>query len=92
MSAPRCALAALALVFVVLRAGWTYRENLLLLAITRREAVTDALTGLGNRRLMTTDLDHVMAEVKQVAAHEILIMFDLNGFKLYNDHFRSSRR
>ncbi len=79
-------LAALALVFVILRAGWTYRENLLLLAITRREAVTDALTGLGNRRLMTTDLDHVMAEVNG-SRPAILIMFDLNGFKLYNDHF-----
>ncbi len=79
-------LAGLAIGFVIFRAGWTFRENLRLLARSRREAITDALTGLGNRRLMTDDLEHALADGAK-SRPAILVLFDLNGFKLYNDRF-----
>lgn len=57
-----------------------------LLGVTRIEARTDALTGLGNRRALTSDL---AAAIKQpFGAGELLLsVFDLDGFKLYNDTF-----
>ena len=44
------ALACAALIAVIVRMVATFRENLAILAAARHEAVTDALTGLGNRR------------------------------------------
>jgi two-component system cell cycle response regulator len=79
-------LAGAALLLVIVRAAWTFRENLRLLAEVRKDAVTDALTGLGNRRRLITDLSR---EVAAATADQplVLVMFDLNGFKLYNDSF-----
>jgi diguanylate cyclase (GGDEF)-like protein len=60
------------------------------LRTARRElethATTDVLTGLGNRRKLLADLDH---KVKTATAEApiVLTMFDLNGFKNYNDSF-----
>jgi len=60
------------------------------LRTARREleshATTDVLTGLGNRRKLHADLDR---HVKTATADEpiVLTMFDLNGFKNYNDSF-----
>ena len=50
------------------------------------QATTDVLTGLGNRRKLLTDLDR---HIKAATADEpiVLTMFDLNGFKNYNDLF-----
>jgi two-component system, cell cycle response regulator len=52
----------------------------------RHQAQHDALTGLPNRRALVHDLD---AALNQAAAgHEtILALFDLDGFKEYNDTF-----
>jgi diguanylate cyclase (GGDEF)-like protein len=52
----------------------------------REEAMTDALTGLGNRRRLTTDLE---AAFKGNASGDpsLLLLFDLDGFKAYNDTF-----
>jgi two-component system cell cycle response regulator len=47
------------------------------------QARTDALTGLGNRRKLQSDLER---RVKTDNA-AVLAMFDLNGFKNYNDTF-----
>jgi diguanylate cyclase (GGDEF)-like protein len=61
-------------------------ENQRLLAWSRGEAMTDALTGLGNRRALVQRLDEAVAEANpdnQVA----LALFDLDGFKQYNDTF-----
>jgi diguanylate cyclase (GGDEF)-like protein len=44
---------------------------------------TDALTGLPNRRKLVADLDAAFAEQRQT----LLMLFDLNGFKNYNDTF-----
>jgi diguanylate cyclase (GGDEF)-like protein len=46
-------------------------------------AVTDVLTGLANRRQLITDLN----EVIEGGAGGSLTLFDLNGFKAYNDTF-----
>ncbi len=59
--------------------------NGLLLATSREEARTDALTGLPNRRALTDDLSGVLDRVD--APRRVLILFDLDGFKQYNDTF-----
>ena len=50
-------LAAAALVFVMIRLTLTFRQNVGMLRTSRDEALTDALTGLGNRRALTRALD-----------------------------------
>jgi diguanylate cyclase (GGDEF)-like protein len=62
------------------------REKEALLGISRDEARTDALTNLGNRRALTLDLASAIAEPP--GSSELLLgMFDLDGFKQYNDTF-----
>jgi len=57
-----------------------------LLGVSRGEARTDALTDLANRRALAADLAGAIAEPP--GAHELLlVMFDLDGFKQYNDSF-----
>jgi diguanylate cyclase (GGDEF)-like protein len=61
-------------------------ENERLLAASREEALTDALTRLGNRRALMRDLEawsHDAAGGEQL----MLTLFDLDGFKQYNDLF-----
>jgi diguanylate cyclase (GGDEF)-like protein len=48
-----------------------------------RLGLTDPLTGLGNRRRLMADLDRVIGLGDSVA----LAIFDLDGFKEYNDRF-----
>jgi GGDEF domain-containing protein len=55
-------------------------ENHEPLLASRHEALTDALTGLGNRRGLMADLRDASGEV-------MLALFDLDGFKNYNDSF-----
>src|SRR4051794_34158926 len=52
----------------------------------REQAVTDALTGLGNRRRLSGDL---AAALQRATASRpaLLLLFDLDGFKAYNDTF-----
>ena len=49
-------------------------------------ATTDALTGLGNRRMLLADLQH-QAQTVSSAHPSLLVLLDLNGFKNYNDTF-----
>jgi diguanylate cyclase (GGDEF)-like protein len=56
-----------------------------LLAASQAEALTDALTGLGNRRALITDLERV--PVPSDGRQTLVALFDLDGFKLYNDTF-----
>ena len=53
---------------------------------TSKEAVTDALTGLGNRRKLIADLTHQLPLASEEQPLAILLC-DLDGFKLYNDAF-----
>jgi diguanylate cyclase (GGDEF)-like protein len=64
------------------------RENEELLGLSREEASTDALTGLGNRRALTNELAGALSRAQASQAHELLVaVFDLDGFKQYNDTF-----
>jgi diguanylate cyclase (GGDEF)-like protein len=51
-----------------------------------KEASTDALTGLGNRRKLMSDLAR-SARTARAEVPVMLTIFDLNGFKNYNDAF-----
>jgi len=82
-------LALLALVLLLARLGLALRENTALLARSREEALTDALTGLGNRRALMAALDDAMA-VAHAGRPQMLAVFDLDGFKAYNDVFGHS--
>ena len=61
-------------------------EQEALLGVTRVEARTDALTDLGNRRALASDLAGAIAEPPG-SRELLLVMFDLDGFKQYNDSF-----
>ena len=78
-------LASLTLTLVVARLASTFRENSRLFALTHREATTDSLTGLANRRRLVLDLEHTFAA--ETIESELLMLFDLDGFKAYNDTF-----
>jgi two-component system cell cycle response regulator len=64
----------------------TVRENIAMLAGSRRLALTDPLTGLGNRRQLMEDLNVACRRVSGGETWE-LMLYDLNGFKRYNDTF-----
>ena len=49
-----------------------------------RQALTDDLTGLGNRRRLLADLERAIAAGTDHSP-AVLAMFDLDGFKAYND-------
>jgi two-component system, cell cycle response regulator len=52
----------------------------------RGEATVDPLTGLANRRQLAEDLESVWAQATE--EHPVrLLLFDLDGFKSYNDSF-----
>src|SRR6185312_10807136 len=51
---------------------------------SRRQALTDDLTGLGNRRRLLADLERAIAEGTDHSP-AVLALFDLDGFKAYND-------
>jgi diguanylate cyclase (GGDEF)-like protein len=71
---------------VIARMGLTFSENLVLADRSREEALTDALTGLGNRRRLLTALEDVLQSANSREPWALLL-FDLNGFKVYNDTF-----
>jgi diguanylate cyclase (GGDEF)-like protein len=52
----------------------------------RRQAVTDPLTGLGNRRKLAADLAAALRDPSPTRP-SLLLLFDLDGFKDYNDTF-----
>jgi two-component system, cell cycle response regulator len=68
---------------VIVRMVVSFRRNAHLLETSRRDAETDELTGLANRRLLLHDLENRIA----AGVPTILLMFDLDGFKSYNDAF-----
>ncbi len=79
-------LAGVTVLLVVIRAAWTFYEHMHLLEASQHEAVTDALTGLCNRRQMVTELQAALSAGPD-SSSAVLLMFDLDGFKLYNDQF-----
>lgn len=75
------AMAVVALALVLLRVLWTVRE---LAAVNEsyRQARTDDLTGLGNRRAFMEDVDRMLDAAPSSLS---VVMVDLNGFKEVND-------
>jgi two-component system, cell cycle response regulator len=83
---PAIVLATSSLLVVMLRLVLTWRENMRLLQASRHDAMIDALTGLANRRALTGDLE--LRILSADLEHPVmLVMFDLDGFKHYNDNF-----
>src|SRR4051794_19771103 len=79
-------LAAASLVAVMARATLTFGENVAMLRTSRDEALSDALTGLGNRRALARALDELLP-LADPERPLVLALFDLDGFKQYNDTF-----
>jgi two-component system cell cycle response regulator len=79
-------LATAAVAAAVVRFALTFRENLRTLGASEIEAATDALTGLGNRRALLADLERLAAGATPERP-VVLTLFDLDGFKAYNDTF-----
>jgi two-component system, cell cycle response regulator len=79
-------LAASALVVAVVRMALTFAGTLRMTEEATRTALTDALTGLQNRRALLADLETALAETDH-ANPSVLVLFDLDGFKDYNDTF-----
>jgi diguanylate cyclase (GGDEF)-like protein len=52
---------------------------------SREEAITDDLTGLGNRRHLLSRLDRSIAEAARDGGELALLLVDLDGFKELND-------
>ena len=80
------ALAAASLLAVMARTVVVFQDNVAMLRASRDEALTDALTGLGNRRALERALE---ARMDGLAPDRplVLALFDLDGFKQYNDTF-----
>jgi two-component system, cell cycle response regulator len=64
----------------------TVRENLTMLIGSRNLALTDPLTGLGNRRRLMEDLQ-LACRLARPEEPWRLAMYDLNGFKRFNDTY-----
>ncbi len=76
-------LATAALLGATLRMVLSFSDNARMAAESTREALTDALTGLGNRRRLMRDLEDCLAG----GSERTIALFDLDGFKNYNDVF-----
>jgi two-component system cell cycle response regulator len=80
------ALAVGCMIAMMARLALTLLENQRLLAAARHESLTDALTGLPNRRRLIDDIPAALASAGH-GCPRTLAMFDLDGFKTYNDAF-----
>src|SRR5581483_702574 len=80
------ALAWAALAAVIVRMAITFRDNMRILSTARHQAEVDELTGLGNRRRLITDLQQTCLTATPERPF-VLIIYDLDGFKNYNDLF-----
>jgi two-component system, cell cycle response regulator len=75
--------AGIALVAVLARLALTFRQNARMFSRVNDQALTDSLTGLGNRRRLMRDLERQL----EAGAHSLLVILDLDGFKAYNDTY-----
>jgi two-component system, cell cycle response regulator len=63
-----------------------HRDVLHLQSLARYQSLHDALTGLPNRRRLISDLRAALATARETEP-QTLAIFDLDGFKTYNDTF-----
>jgi diguanylate cyclase (GGDEF)-like protein len=78
--------ALLTLLLVTGRMGIAFVEGQQATAANRLEALTDGLTGLGNRRALLHELERSVGR-STLDAPSICVLLDLDGFKAYNDAF-----
>jgi diguanylate cyclase (GGDEF)-like protein len=69
-------------VLLAARARWERERDVL-----RRSALSDQLTGIGNRRLLIARIQYEIARHERVGHGFALVMIDLDGFKAVNDRF-----
>lgn len=84
INAVAVALAGATIVVALLRLALGFRE-IRALAESRRQAVTDELTGLPNRRYFYERLSRELSTAEAVEAPLTLLVADLDGFKELND-------
>jgi two-component system, cell cycle response regulator len=77
----------LTLVAVVVRLVLSLRESQGEARTKAHESRTDELTGLPNRRALMLDLERAVTQLAHPGSLRLLALFDLDGFKLYNDTF-----
>jgi two-component system cell cycle response regulator len=77
----------LTLITVVVRLVLSLRESQGEARTRAEESRTDELTGLPNRRALMLDLERAIACPPEAGSVQLLALFDLDGFKLYNDTF-----
>lgn len=80
-------LTLITLLCVVARMALSFRENQQRLQASISESLTDALTGLANRRHLMTDLESAAVRRRSGDELRLFVLFDLDGFKAYNDAF-----
>jgi diguanylate cyclase (GGDEF)-like protein len=78
-------LAAASMLAVIGRLAVTHHQSREHLSFSRHQARTDSLTGLGNRLKLLRDLELLRAD-DEPQPH-LLLLFDLDGFKHYNDSY-----
>lgn len=57
------------------------------LEIVRREAFTDGLTGLGNRKAFDAEIERILVETAATGQAFTLVLMDIDHFKGFNDNF-----
>ncbi|WP_368484274.1 GGDEF domain-containing protein [Thalassospira lucentensis] len=57
------------------------------LELVRRDAMTDTLTGIANRKNFDTSLRHAVTTTMETGAELSLLMIDIDHFKAFNDNF-----
>ncbi|HET7444596.1 MAG TPA: diguanylate cyclase [Solirubrobacterales bacterium] len=80
-------LSLLTMLGVVVRLAISFRDTQASLESSVREALTDSLTGLPNRRKLMEDLELGAPGLAVTGNLRLLVMFDLDGFKAYNDSY-----
>ncbi len=81
---PAIVLALLTVAFGIIRAGIAFRD-VRSMADSRREAMTDDLTGLSNRRRLRTSIEEKLAAAAADGGCAALLMLDIDHFKRLND-------
>jgi diguanylate cyclase (GGDEF)-like protein len=71
---------------VLARLAMTFGQYLEMLRASRRQATTDPLTGLGNRRALMLDLEAALRS-QDGEGPQLFVLLDLDCFKAYNDTF-----
>jgi two-component system cell cycle response regulator len=88
-SAPTAAavISLVTLIAVVVRLVLSLRESQGEARTKAYESRTDELTGLPNRRALMIELEGAVTRPAAAGSLRLLALFDLDGFKLYNDTF-----